>query len=643
MKKFLGFCGNEPGSRSVSWRPTSTTDEDGFFIQCSDRIFTETDAEGLKLFGDIAVCGDTGNQFLLRVASAMRREHIESAFLGVHGTWAFAALDSRRRRVALGRDPSDYKQVYFAQIPDGFVFGTRFLEVAKAAGAQEYNWDALAGYQGTHPNVEVGEETPLKGVSRLLPGHYLVWERGAYKQIRWWDPLEHLPVVPKGIRRQSEELLRLLSCSLKRHVDAIDGPIGFTVSGGIDSPSLFALLMQDESLRERVHPFSVTNPGFPTDEAPLVSDLMKMYGHSVEWVWPTMPRSDVYNALRDFLTTIEVPVGYPRRYVQCELYDAVKKAGINSVIGGVGADGGFGGLYYHQTAAFHDLLGQKKYIAAFRAYEGAYAGPGTGNGLKDRIRLMEGFSHQTELAWTKPISLAIRILRACKSLLHSVVSRTRRLRGPDTTTAKRSQITTDGMDISVIRSKLEKVNFSDFLAVNSGSTPAVPPNIFRDSLLFSDSGPFCREHEKVILASGIDSHQPMDDWEIRTFGLALPITSLENRRSKYILRYAMKDKLPQSILTKRTKAVMQGPIDHWLNDPAVRGEITDMINDRSFAECPLIKGEEFRRAWMASSERRLQQHISIWQALNLFIWHRIIQGNLASTQEDPRRDRQSFF
>ena len=78
---------------------------------------------------------------------------------------------------------------------------------------------------------------------------------------------------------------------------------------------------------------------------------------------------------------------------------------------------------------------------------------------------------------------------------------------------------------------------------------------------------------------------------------------------------------------------MQGPIDDWLNDPVVRSEITDMINDRSFTECPLIKGEEFRSAWMASSERRLRQHTFIWQALNLFIWHRIIQGNRISTFE----------
>ena len=630
MKKFFGFCGNEPGSRPICWHPAFTTDEDGFFIQCSDRIFKETDTEGLKLFGDIAVCGDTGNQFLLRVASAIRKGRIESAFLGVHGTWAFAALDSRRRRVVLGRDSSDHKQMYFAQIPDGFVFGTRFLEVAKAAGAQEYNWGALAGYQGTHPNVEFGEEMPLKGVFRLLPGHYLIWERGAYKQIRWWDPLEHLPVVPKGIKRQSEELLRLLSCSLKRHVDAIDGPIGFTVSGGIDSPSLFALLMQDESLRERVHPFSVTNPGSPTDEAPFVSDLMKMYGHSVEWVRPTMPWSDVYNALRDFLTMIEVPVGYPRRYAQLGLYVAVKKAGINNVIGGAGADGAFGGLGYNQTAAFHDLLRQKRYIAAFHVYEGVYVGPGTGSALKDRIHLIEGFSRRSGLAWTRPIIRAVRILRACKSLLHSVVSRTRKSRVPN-----RAHVSKAGTSDTATSNlfQIAKVRFSDFLAVNSGSTPPVPPKIFRDSLLFSHSDAFCREQEKVILASGIDSHQPMDDWEIQTFGLALPITSLENHRSKYIIRYAMRDKLPQSILTKRFKSVLQGPTDDWLNDPAVRSEITDMINDRSFAECPLIKGEEFRSAWMASSEKRLRQHIFIWQALNLFIWHGIIQGSLVSTFE----------
>ena len=96
----------------------------------------------------------------------------------------------------------------------------------------------------------------------------------------------------------------------------------------------------------------------------------------------------------------------------------------------------------------------------------------------------------------------------------------------------------------------------------------------------------------------------------------------------------MRDKLPQSILTKRQKAVLQGPTDDWLNDPAVRSEITDMINDRSFAECPLIKGEEFRSAWMASSKRRLQEHLAIWRALNLFIWDKMVQ-ELSGNGEAP--------
>ena len=327
MKKFLGFFGNEPGSRPLCWRPTSATDEDGFFIECSGDIFREIDEKGVRLFGDIGIYDEPCDQFLLRIASAIRRGQPESAFLGTHGTWAFAAIDRGGRKVVLGRDHTDSKQIYFAQVANGFVFGTRLLEVAKAAGAQEHNRDALAGYLPRgFCNVEIKDQTPIKGVEKLPSGHYLVWENGSYRLIRWWDTMEHLPVTPKGIKRQSAELLRLLSCSLKRQVDVVDGPIGITVSGGMDSSSVFALMMQDTSLRQRIRPFSVTNPGLRLDEAPFVSDLMEMYQHTVEWVRPRMPRRDLYDALKTFQTIIEGPPAQPALYVQYELYDIINSS-----------------------------------------------------------------------------------------------------------------------------------------------------------------------------------------------------------------------------------------------------------------------------------------------------------------------------
>ncbi len=112
--------------------------------------------------------------------------------------------------------------------------------------------------------------------------------------------------------------------------------------------------------------------------------------------------------------------------------------------------------------------------------------------------------------------------------------------------------------------------------------------------------------------------------------MALPITSLIKHRSKRIIRYAMRGKLPASILTSRHKTGIQSPTVDWLNDPAVRSEITDMVNDRSFAQCPSIEGEKFRRAWMETLDKRLlaPDCATVWKVLNLFIWDRIVRDNV---------------
>ncbi len=622
MKKFLGFCGNEPGSRPLPWEPTSTTDEDGSFVNCSNHIFRETDQKGVRLCGDIRVYGDTGSHFLLHAASAHREGRIESVFLHAHGEWAFAAVDCPQRTVVLGRDRTDSKQIYFAQIKDGFVFGTRLLEVAKAAGAWEYDWFALAGYQKRHNNVERDERTPFKGVFRLPPGHYLVWEKGSYKLIRWWDPFQHLPVVPKRIKAQSDELLNLLSDSLKQRVVAIDGPIGVTVSGGMDSSSVFALLMQDKSLRERVRPFSVTNPGLPIDEAPRVADLMKMYGHSVEWLRPTMPWGDLYSAIRALLAIIETPSS-ALFHVYYELYNAIKEAGIDNIIEGYGGDGFFGGYSYHRRAAFIELLKQRRYIAAFHAHESLSTA--ISRGLKGRFRFLEDFLKQPETAGIKilkPVTWGVESLRACKQLLGSTPGR---MHTPEIKVTSPS----DFVSVERTRSNIEFFGSARFLVADLAPITDPYPTVFRDSLLFSGQGEGHRVHEKILLALGIEDHQPIDDWRIQVFCLALPIPSLVHRRSKYILRYAMRDKLPLSILESKIKTGILGPMAEWLNDPKVRSQITDIVNDRSFTECPLIKGKEFQIAWMMFSGRRLPNAwrggSTILKILHLFIWDRMVQ------------------
>ena len=189
---------------------------------------------------------------------------------------------------------------------------------------------------------------------------------------------------------------------------------------------------------------------------------------------------------------------------------------------------------------------------------------------------------------------------------------------------------------SLFRSVPDKVHISDtkvlkssdFVVINSTLPTITVPTTFREHQLFSGLDPALRVHEKVILASAIESHLPFEDCEVGVFCLALPSTSFVNRVGKYILRYAMRGKLPSSILENKEKLGLAGPEDDWLNDPIVRSEITDMVNDRSFIECPLVEGEKFRDAWMKSSGRTLSWGDSdaIWKVLNLFVWDRMIRS-----------------
>jgi asparagine synthase (glutamine-hydrolysing) len=118
-----------------------------------------------------------------------------------------------------------------------------------------------------------GENTPFRGVKRLLPGHYVTWKDGEITTKRWWNLSERarakrhdLPAdAVKWYGETFEDSVRLRRIS--------DVPVGVLLSGGLDSSCVAAALA--EQAESRVSSFTVRFRDSGYDESPLAKEVAK--------------------------------------------------------------------------------------------------------------------------------------------------------------------------------------------------------------------------------------------------------------------------------------------------------------------------------------------------------------------------------
>ena len=84
-----------------------------------------------------------------------------------------------------------------------------------------------------------GEETLLKGICKLAPGHYLLVKNGKAEMRQYWDLSFLKPAERLSIEEAENELSTLLAEAVELHMIA-DVPVGVLLSGGVDSTAVLS-------------------------------------------------------------------------------------------------------------------------------------------------------------------------------------------------------------------------------------------------------------------------------------------------------------------------------------------------------------------------------------------------------------------
>jgi asparagine synthase (glutamine-hydrolysing) len=164
----------------------------------------------------------------------------------LEGMFSFAIWDSLKQELFLARDRLGEKPLYYSVCNGkGLIFASE-LQALRSNPSISTEIDLNAFGQYLTLNYVTGHQSMIQGVSKLLPGHYLVYSQvGGIKIDSYWDLAEHFNAKKstQSAGTAALQLQLLLDNSVKARMVS-DVPIGAFLSGGIDSSSIVAAMVK---------------------------------------------------------------------------------------------------------------------------------------------------------------------------------------------------------------------------------------------------------------------------------------------------------------------------------------------------------------------------------------------------------------
>jgi asparagine synthase (glutamine-hydrolysing) len=531
------------------------------------------------------------------------------------GMFAFGIWDSRRRRLLLVRDRLGVKPVYWAHVPPTADRAPRLLFASEIKGILE------SGLIAPRPNRTVlsevlatrytsGTETLFEGIHKLLPGHRLVYEHGVVTVSQYWDvpqdgPDPALAALPE--RELVERFRGLLRESVRLRLMA-DVPLGMFLSGGIDSSAVAALMARE--IDRPVETFSVAFQDRAFSELNYAREVAHAVGaHAHEIV---ISDTDFFGALPRLVWHEDEPIAHPSS-VPLHFVSGLARQHVKVVLTGEGSDELLAGYGKYPRALINWRAGG--------VYERLVPAPlrtAIASSVVPRLpRPLRRYAARSFLAMPRdPATMFLDNfagipLRDQRVLLQS------------------SLLTGDAYGASL----------QYFSGGSASRTAADASDGLLGRILYTDIKTYLVEllmkQDQMSMSTSIESRVPFLDHELVEFAARLPERmKLSGFTTKRILREAVRELLPPSILTRR-KMGFPVPFARW-SAAAWNSVVRDVLLDRRTRERGLTNAAEVERLLDDHRAGVRRGGDALWALVNLELWYRtFIDGEGVQTLPTP--------
>ena len=291
-------------------------------------------------------------------------EHLE-------GDFAFVVRDHARRRTFAARDFMGRRPLYHAEL-NGALMVSSLVGAIVAHPACDRELDDLALAELVGVSLAGHDRTPYRVVKALPAASALVRDgSGATRVSEYWRMhVTHDP-VPESFDDASERLRELLAGAIVER-RASDGPTTIWLSGGYDSPAMFAIGNQalDRSGYSRLAPVSFTYPvGDPGREDELIDEIAAFW--SVQPVWLSIDDVPLLDHAAEHAAGADIPFQHAFENWLRALLGATARQASRVALYGDGGDQ----LFAVSTVFLRDLFNDRRWRELRREWR-AFGGGG---------------------------------------------------------------------------------------------------------------------------------------------------------------------------------------------------------------------------------------------------------------------------
>jgi asparagine synthase (glutamine-hydrolysing) len=434
----------------------------------------------------------------------------------VDGMFAIALWDARDRKLRLYRDRPGIKPLYYYYDGRRFAFASELKAIEAALDANDLQVDQTALYDFLGYRYVPAPKTLYRNCFKLPPAHGIVYDPDSGKLS---DPAPYwsvpVPASPRDILvdEAGEELRSLIDESVRDQMIS-DVPLGFFLSGGVDSSTIVA---SASGLGANVSTFSI---GFDSDEkseTPYAREVAALFGtQHHERMLSQAAAGDLLPHLKKWFDEPFADESAMPTY----LVSKVARENVTVVLTGDGGDEVFGGYRTYPR---------------FQRYERLPSWPAVVDRLAYRLRQPFGRRSAVtrtmkvlEIAFARGPGLWGRIMHGMPETAKAGYREHFGIRGDYDDWWHYRKHWRDDLPV---RTRLQLVDFHTFMP-----------------------GMVLTKVDRTSMAVSLEARVPFLARKIIEFSFALPEEiRYHGGELKGILKYAYKDILPQNILFRRKK------------------------------------------------------------------------------------------
>ena len=535
-----------------------------------------------------------GHEFRTRtdteVIVHLYEEYGEAGIEALRGMFAFAIWDQNQKKLLLARDRIGIKPLYYGLTPRSLVFGSEIKAILKDPEVKREVLPSTIDRFLTF-GYAPGEETLLRGIYKLPPGSLMVVKNGKTEVKQYWDV--HFSSSSVTLKDAEEQLLEILEESVRLHMIS-DVPVGFLLSGGVDSTAMLSLASRKTDRPISSYTVGFANSGF-ADERPFARLAAEKYGSEHHEI--SISSKEFADFLPQYVWHMEEPVCEPPAVA---LYYVSKLARnyVKVLISGEGGDEAFAGYQNYRAMLWIERIKR-------------FAGPLKG-GLSKALSVLFKVIPWERLGKYLPL-----LDVPFESYYYTRAS----------------------TPFNFFNAHYKDVYSSDFyqqvdkqrsllpvtrLLSESGSQDVLSRMLYVDTKTWLPDDLLVKA-DKMTMANSLELRVPLLDHKLLEFAAKLPSNfKVRGLTTKYIAKRALGKQIPSEIL-KRRKAGFPVPYENWLRTD-LRNAVHNILLDRE----TLGRGY-FRKSTV---ETLLRENLEsgahardIFSLVVLELWHRQFLGN----------------